>query len=84
MNNIINMNSQIKRIITLDDTSKANELNKFFLSFETHDFSKERAEAPETTTCTYTPEPLETDPGQAQYTFSKVCNKKSRSLETCP
>lgn len=46
MNNIINMNSQIKRIITLDDTSKANELNMFFLSFETHDFSKERAEGP--------------------------------------
>lgn len=65
MNNIINMSSQIKWIITLDDTSKANELNKFLLSFETQDLES-------------TTEPLETDPRQVQYTFSKVCNKKSR------
>lgn len=46
MNNIINMNSQIKRIVTLDDTSKANELNKFLLSFETQDFPQRKGRGP--------------------------------------
>lgn len=45
MKNIINMNSQRKQVITLDDTVKVNELNDFFYRFETLDFFKEGAEA---------------------------------------
>ena len=87
MKNITNMNTQRKQITSLDDKAKANELNDFFLRFETDDFSNEGAHALETISArdfTDKPKRLEIEPRQVCNIFSKVCAKKSKGPDGLP
>lgn len=71
-----NMTTHRKCLITCDDLSKSNELNDFFLRFDTQDFSLECNNVLQSITTVEPCSRLVVDPLKIQF-FSHVCKKKS-------
>ena len=78
MRNITNMNPNRKQIVTMDDLTRANELNDFFLRFDIESSAKglEGFNFEFIPSCNASNR-IRIDPQQVQCIFSKVCNKKS-------
>ena len=85
MRNITKMNPNCKPIVTMDDLTRANELNDFFLRFDIESSAKglEGFNFEFIPSCNASNRIL-IDPQQVQCIFSKVCNKKSAGPDGLP
>jgi len=74
---ITNMTPAQKRISTPDDLQRANELNDFYLRFETQDFSFKGKNILETITATEQDVRLVVEPKVVGLHFKNLCTKKA-------
>ena len=85
MKSITNMNPARKKICTLDELTRANELNNFFLRHDSAASSQELDDfnIDSITWCNVSNRVI-IDPRKVQSTFSQACNKKSKGPDGLP
>ncbi|XDV21520.1 hypothetical protein PO909_026611 [Leuciscus waleckii] len=72
-----NMNTKVNRLITNDDLRKANELNDFYLRFDTQNCVLECREALDSLVIENTSDRIIVDQQKVCSIFSRLCTKKS-------